>query len=44
MEFNCSQLSNEVLTSIVDAAFIDIELDDDGDLFVTDDMRVLVEG
>jgi len=44
MEFNCSQLSDEVLKSIFDAAFIDTELDEDGDLFVTDEMRVLVEG
>ena len=44
MEFNCSQLSDDVLKSIFDAAFIDTELDEDGDLFVTDDMRVLVEG
>lgn len=43
MEFNCSQLSDEVLKSIFDAAFIDTELDEDGDLFVTDEMRVLVE-
>lgn len=44
MQFNCSQLSDEVLKSIFDAAFIDAEIDEDGDLFVTDDMRVLVEG
>ncbi|MFM7675337.1 MAG: YbjN domain-containing protein [Synechococcus sp.] len=44
MEFKCNQLSDDVLKSIFDAAFIDTEVDDDGDLFVTDDMRVLVEG
>jgi hypothetical protein len=44
MEFKCSQLSTEVLKSIFDAAFIDTEIDEDGDLFVTDDMQVWVEG
>jgi hypothetical protein len=44
MQFNCSQLSDEVLKSIFDAAFIDAEIDEDGNLFVTDDMRVSVEG
>jgi hypothetical protein len=44
MEFSCSQLSNDVLKSIFDAAFIDTEVDEDGDLIVADDMQVLVEG
>ena len=44
MEFSCSQLSTEVLKSIFDAAFIDTEIDDDGDLVVSDDMQVWVEG
>ena len=37
MQSNCSQLSTEVLKSIFDAAFIDTELDEDGDLCVTKD-------
>jgi hypothetical protein len=44
MEFSCSQLSNEVLKSIFDAAFFDTEIDEDSDLIVTDDMQVWVEG
>ncbi len=44
MEFTGSQLSDEVLKSIFDAAFIDTEIDDDGDLFVKDDLHVWVQG
>lgn len=44
MEFKCSQLSDDVLKSIFDAAFVDTEVDEDGDLFVKDDLNVWVHG
>lgn len=44
MQFNCNQLSDDVLKSIFDAAFIDTEVDEDGDLIVKDDMSVWVQG
>lgn len=44
MEFNCSQLSDDVLKSIFDAAFIDTELDEEGDLIVSDEIKIWVQG
>jgi hypothetical protein len=44
MEFSINQLSVEVLKSIFDAAFIETEMDEGGELFVKDDLCVWVEG
>lgn len=44
MEFSIKQLSNDVLKSIFDAAFLEAEIDSDGDLFVKDDYTVWVDG
>lgn len=44
MEFAVDQLSNEVLKSIFDAAFLEAQIDEDGDLFVKDTYKVWVHG
>lgn len=44
VEFAIEQLSNDVLKSIFDAAFLEAEIDEDGDLFVKDTCKVWVHG
>jgi len=44
VESAIEQLSNDVLKSIFEAAFLEAEIDEDGDLFVKDTYKVWVHG